>query len=159
MEIEKKYLVLDLPRDLDQYPHEEIEQAYLCTDPTLRIRKKGGHYIFTYKSRKKGLSDQLCVAEEVESELDFDTYAHLFEKADGEPIRKTRYRIPYENYTIELDVFHGSRMGLYLAEVEFPDIEAGESFVPPVWFGEDVSDDVRYTNAYMAMHTPDNNNG
>ncbi|MBR6229929.1 MAG: CYTH domain-containing protein [Eubacterium sp.] len=153
MEIEKKYLILDLPRDLDQYPHEEIEQAYLCTNPTLRIRKKGGRYIFTFKNRSGHTSDQLCVAEEIETELDFDTYVHLFEKADGEPIRKTRYRIPYDNYTIELDVFHGKRKGLYLAEVEFPSIEEGEAFSPPAWFGEDVSGDVRYTNAYMATHS------
>lgn len=152
MEIEKKYLVRDIPMDIDDYPHESIEQAYLCTDPTLRIRKKGRKFYFTYKARVKNASDQLNVADEIETEISFDAYEHLFKKADGVPVRKTRYRIPYEGYTIELDVFHGEREGFYLAEVEFPSVEEGERFVPPVWFGDDVSADIRYTNSYMALH-------
>ena len=51
MEIERKYLVLTLPSDLDQYEHFEIEQAYLCTSPTVRIRRMGDTYILTVKER------------------------------------------------------------------------------------------------------------
>ena len=152
MEIEKKYLVKNVPRELEEYPHDEIEQAYLCTYPTLRIRKKGHKYIFTYKNKVSGAADKLNVADEIEAELDFEAYEHLFNKADGHPVRKTRYRIPYAGKTIELDVFHGDHRGLVLAEVEFDSIEEGESFIPPEWFGEDVSGDIRFTNAYMAMH-------
>ena len=82
MEIEKKYLIKEIPRDIDQYPHEDIEQAYLCTHPTLRVRRKGHKYIFTYKSRVSGQSDKLNVADEIEAELDYDAYEHLFNKAD-----------------------------------------------------------------------------
>lgn len=153
MEIERKYLVKTVPENLDQYEHEEIEQAYLCQDPTLRIRKKGNRYIFTFKSRPKDVTESnVCMAEEIESELSFEAYMHLFEKADGVPIRKTRYRIPFGNYVIELDVFHGSREGLILAEVEFPSVEHSERFDPPEWFGKNVSGDIRYTNSYMATH-------
>ena len=41
MEIERKYLVAKLPDNLEQFSHIEIEQAYLCTSPTLRIRRMG----------------------------------------------------------------------------------------------------------------------
>lgn len=153
MEIEKKYLIRDLPRDLDNYPHETIEQAYISTNPTLRIRRKGSKYIFTFKNRIKG-DAKLNVSDEIESEIDYEAYEHLFSKADGIPIRKTRYRIPYEEYTIELDVFHGEYEGFCMAEVEFNSVEEGESFNPPAWFGEDVSNDARYTNSYMSMHNP-----
>ena len=152
MEIEKKYLIKDVPCDVDQYPHEEIEQAYLCTHPTLRVRRKGHKYIFTYKNRVSGQSDKLNVSDEIEAELDYNAYEHLFNKADGNPVRKTRYRIPYAGRTIELDIFHGKHKGLVLAEVEFDSVEEGESFIPPNWFGEDVSGDIRYTNSYLAMH-------
>ena len=151
MEIEKKYLVRDLPRDLEDYPHETIEQAYICTDPTLRIRRKGRKYIFTFKNRVAG-DARLNVSDEIESEISYDAYEHLYSKADGIPIKKTRYYLPYEGHTIELDVFHGEYDGFCLAEVEFESVEAGERFVPPIWFGEDVSGDVRYTNSYMALH-------
>ena len=152
MEIEKKYLVKNLPEDINKYESVEIEQAYICSDPTLRIRKKGPKYIFTYKNRVKGSDEKLCIADEIESEISFDAYMHLFKKADGWPIHKTRYMIPYDGYTIELDVFHDNREGLYLAEVEFMSVEDSRDFVPPDWFGEDVSGDIRYTNSYMSSH-------
>ena len=38
MEIERKYLIKKLPEDLAQYPHMEMEQAYLCTEPVVRVR-------------------------------------------------------------------------------------------------------------------------
>ena len=152
MEIEKKYLIKDVPRDINSYPHVSIEQAYLCTDPTLRVRRYGNRYILTYKKRINDPS-KLNVSEEIESELSYEAYEHLFSKADVTPIRKTRYKIPYGENVIELDIFHGAYEGLYLAEVEFESVSDGESFGPPAWVGDDVSDDVRYTNAYLTMHS------
>ncbi len=39
MEIERKYLVQRLPENYKTYPHSELEQGYLCTNPVVRIRK------------------------------------------------------------------------------------------------------------------------
>ena len=39
MEIERKYLIDTLPEDYQDYPCRHIEQAYLNTDPVIRIRK------------------------------------------------------------------------------------------------------------------------
>ena len=65
-------------------------------------------------------------------------------------VMKTRCRIPLGNYTAELDIFHGAHEGLLLVEVEFPSVEAANAFVPPAWFGDDVSGDPRYRNSYLA---------
>ncbi len=81
-----------------------------------------------------------------------EAYEHLKEKADGICIKKTRYRIPYKKYMIELDFFHDSYDGFCLAEVEFDSVEEGRSFQPPEWFGRDVSGDCRFSNSYMALH-------
>ena len=51
MEIERKYLIHKLPEDYDAYPHHEIEQGYLCTNPVVRIRKSDESYTLTYKGR------------------------------------------------------------------------------------------------------------
>ena len=40
MEIERKYLIHKLPEDLETYPRKKIQQAYLCTDPVVRIRRQ-----------------------------------------------------------------------------------------------------------------------
>ena len=44
MEIERKYLITNLPEDLDAYPFHVIEQAYICTDPVIRIRRQDGEF-------------------------------------------------------------------------------------------------------------------
>ena len=49
MEIEKKFIPTDLPKDLDSYEHHVIEQAYLNTAPVVRIRKQDDDYVLTYK--------------------------------------------------------------------------------------------------------------
>ena len=40
MEIERKYLVNQLPQNLSSYPCLHLEQAYLCTEPVIRIRRE-----------------------------------------------------------------------------------------------------------------------
>ena len=91
MEIERKFLTKELPADLDAYPCLVIEQAYLNTNPTIRIRKQDDTYYLTYKG--KGL----MAREEYNLPLNKEAYHHLLQKADGNIITKKRYLIPVEN--------------------------------------------------------------
>ena len=77
MEIERKFLVTTPPENYGSFPHHEIEQAYLCTEPVVRIRKEDDNYYLTYKS--KGL----LAREEYNLPLTKEAYAHLLTKADG----------------------------------------------------------------------------
>ena len=145
MEIERKYLLDQLPENLTSYPCKKIEQGYLSTEPVVRIRRSDDEYILTYKS------GGLMAREEYNLPLGAEGYAHLKEKIDGKLISKRRYLIPMENgLTIELDVFYEPCKGLLLAEVEFPDEASANSFCPPAWFGEDVTFDGRYHNSYLS---------
>lgn len=153
MEIEKKFLVRELPENLDSYSHSEIEQGYLNREPVIRIRKMDGDYILTYKSRvEPGRECSVCVNQEIELPLTEKAYEHLKEKADGCLIQKTRYRIRYGAFTVELDLFHGRYEGMALAEVEFPTEEAAAAFTPPSWLGENVSGDYHYSNAFLSQN-------
>lgn len=145
MEIEKKFLLREMPEDLSSYRHSEIEQAYLNAEPVIRIRRKDDKYILTYKS--KGM----MVRMEEEFPLNEQAYLHLRDKADGRIITKTRYFIPYNKYTIELDVFHGDMEPLVMAEVEFDTEEEATTFAAPEWFGEEVTFDRKYHNVNMAL--------
>lgn len=153
MEIERKFSIKKLPENLEQYQKKEIEQAYICSKPTIRVRKSNDDYILTYKSRRgvKQPDDATARAcEEVELPLTKSAYEHLREKADGHVIVKTRYLIPIEhNRKIELDVFHGCLEGLMFAEVEFGSEEEAASYVMPDWFLEDVTFDKRYRNSFL----------
>lgn len=157
MEIERKFTLKKLPENLEQYEKKEIEQAYLCTGPVVRIRKSNEDYILTYKSKKGIVLSEHATArscEEIELPLTREAYEHLRQKADGQIIAKTRYLIPIENgKKIELDVFHGYLEGLMFAEVEFESEEEASSYQLPDWFSVDVTFDRRYSNAVMTRYT------
>lgn len=150
MEIERKFLIKQIPVNLNEYPYEKIEQGYLNTTPVLRIRHKNDSYIFTYKSA--GLMSR----EEIELPLSKEAYEHLIPKCDGNLITKTRYRIPEEHgYTIELDIFHGCLEGLIMAEVEFPSEEAALAFPVPDWFTCEVTYESTFHNSQMITVNPE----
>ncbi len=161
MEIERKFTLKSLPANLESYPSLHIEQAYLSTNPVVRVRKENDEYYMTYKG------SGMMAREEHNLWLSKEAYYHLRAKADGRILSKTRYLIPLDNprfrpgfptppkdysLTIELDVFEGELAPLVLAEVEFGSTEAAEAFLPPDWFDEDVTYCKEYHNSYMALH-------
>ena len=145
MEIEKKYLLKELP-DLSSCEHHKIEQAYLCTGPVVRVRREDEKYYMTYKG--SGLMSR----EEYNLPLTAESYEHLKKKADGNIISKTRYLIPLkkDNLVAEVDVFEKLFAPLIMAEVEFESEAQAAAFVPPAWFGQEVTQDGRYHNSYMS---------
>ena len=145
MEIERKFLIKELPADLESYPCRHIEQGYLSTNPVVRIRKDNQKYELTYKG--KGA----MVREEYNLPLTQESYEHLKEKIDGRLIVKKRYMIPLEPYTIELDIFENDLAPLILCEVEFESKEDADSFTPPDWFAEDVTFSKLYHNSFLSQ--------
>lgn len=159
MEIERKFLLKYIPENLESYSYHLIEQAYLCTDPVVRIRREDEKYYMTYKG--SGLMSR----EEYNLPLNRDAYEHLLPKADGNVISKKRYLIPLSDekinpeclsllngasLTVELDEFAPPFAPLLLAEVEFPSEAAANAFQMPDWFAEDVTKDIRYHNSNMS---------
>ena len=145
MEIERKYLIDKIPFSLEGFCCRRIEQGYLCTEPVVRIRRDDDTYYLTYKS--KGL----MVREEYNLPLTREAYEHLKTKADGRIISKLRYMIPMAgSLTAELDLFQDDLAPLMLAEVEFDTVEEAEHFLPPEWFGEDVTSSSKYHNSTLS---------
>lgn len=145
MEIERKYLIKQLPDSLSSYPCRSIEQGYLCTGPVVRIRKDNQKYELTYKS------GGMMARQEYNLPLSESAYYHLREKVDGRIIQKKRYMIPLTDIlTIELDIFEGDLAPLIIAEVEFPTLEMAEQFTPPDWFEEDVTFSPLYHNSTLS---------
>lgn len=144
-EIERKFLIKELPQNLEKYRCRKIEQAYLCPNPVVRIRRQDDDYYLTYKGQG------LMVREEYNLPLTQEAYEHLKEKADGIILSKTRFLIPLSDHlTVELDLFDKPFESLILAEVEFPSEEAANSFEMPHWFDKDVTSDLRYHNSNMS---------
>lgn len=146
MEIERKYLIRCLPENLSQYQCKKIAQGYICTNPVVRIRKSDDEYYLTYKG--KGL----MAREEYNLPLTQEGYEHMLPKIDGRLIEKSRYLIPLDGkLTAELDIFEGDLAPLIIVEVEFDSLDAANSFIPPEWFGEDVTESRKYHNSNLAL--------
>ena len=147
MEIERKFLVKKIPDNLDTYERIDMIQGYLNTAPVVRVRKENDDYVLTYKG------SGLLSHSEYNLPLNKESFEHLLKKCDGIIISKSRYKIPIENGLIaELDIFKGDLDSLKLVEVEFGSVEEANNFIPPEWFGEDVTTDGRYHNSYISKY-------
>lgn len=145
MEIERKFLVKELPEPLDRYQVLQIEQAYLCTNPVVRVRRQDDQFILTWKG------NGLMAREEYNLPLTETGYFHLLEKADGNVLTKKRYVIPLSGgLKAELDLFEGKFAGLRIVEVEFPDEGTAGRFQAPGWFGEEVTWSHAYHNSTLS---------
>ncbi len=155
MEIERKFLLSSLP-ELTQARCYRIEQAYVETDPVIRVRLRADisadgvfgkeRYILTVKT------GGLMAHEEFETDISKEAYERLCAKACGNVITKDRYVLPLEDdLKLELDIFHGAFEGLILGEVEFPSEEKARAYDPPSYIKEDVTMDGRFHNNRMSM--------
>lgn len=145
MEIERTYLLGELPADLP--PGDQIEQGYLAIDGDVevRVRSRGEACTLTVK----GGHGQ--VRSERELPLDDDAFAALWPLTAGRRLVKHRHVVPLDGGLLaEIDVYHGALAGLRVVEVEFPSEDASGAFTAPAWFGDEVTDDPRYANQRLA---------
>lgn len=149
IEIEKTFLVKKIPANLPSYKSYQIKQGYISSPPSpLRIRQKGDKFELTKKIPiKKG---DYSSAQEINillTEYEFKKLWPLVEKY----LEKTRYNIPLSNNLIaELDIYKGDLEGLSVVEVEFISQEQMDSFIPPEWFGKDVTQEEFSANSFLA---------
>jgi CYTH domain-containing protein len=110
------------------------------------VRRRDDDFTLTVKSGS-GLSRA-----EHEIEISRKQFESLWPATEGSRIRKRRHRLPAGgDLQIELDVYGGSLEGLIVAEVEFDDPWAAESFEAPHWFGREVTDNSAYKNQRLAL--------
>lgn len=131
-EIERKFLVNQLPFDSATHPCVPIEQGYLALEPgghEVRLRRKGNLYFLTIKSQG-GL-----VREEYEVEMTRIQFETLWPGTKGRRLQKDRYL--FEGF--ELDLYKGNLKGLLVAEIEFEEEEKAQSFLLPEWLGAEIT--------------------
>ena len=146
-EIERKFLVTSEAFKTEAVRSYEIVQGYLCKEPgkTIRVRIRDAQAFLTIKSGKlrPGIGKF-----EWEREIDLDDAKELMQLCLPNPIIKTRYIIPISaDRKWEVDVFHGHKEGLILAELELESED--EPYSRPTWLGEEVTGQPQYYNANM----------
>ncbi|RFB80896.1 CYTH domain-containing protein [Methylovirgula sp. 4M-Z18] len=145
LEIERKFLVV--AEGWRGYRGVDFRQNYLSTDPwrTVRVRIAGPKAFLTVKGKTEGLTKL-----EFEYEIPVDDAEQLMLLCQPAPIEKIRYRVPYEGFIWEVDVFHGINKGLIIAEIEL-DYET-QPFAKPDWIGKEVTFDRRYSNSNLILN-------
>ncbi len=148
VEIERKFLVDDLPFDLADCRRMELRQGYLAIDDgrklSVRIRQEDEVYRLTIKA---GIG---MARTEVELPLDKSQFDSLWPEARPASLEKVRYLKQIDDVLYEIDIYDGSLAPLIIAEVEFGSVEDAEAFQPPPWLSRDVTDDARYLNQNLA---------
>jgi adenylate cyclase len=147
-EIERKFLVRkDLWYAVRKPEGTDIVQGYLRTgqDLTLRVRITENQAWLTIK-----IPHSRITRREYEYPIPLTDAKEILENLAGHMLEKTRYRIDYKGKIWEVDEFFGENEGLILAEIELTD--ENESFEHPSWLGEEVSQDHRYANSWLAEH-------
>jgi CYTH domain-containing protein len=148
-EIERKFLVDDIPPGLDDHRSRCISQGYLAIDESVevRLRRVGDERLLT---AKKGSGE---TREEVEVPLDANVFDELWKLTESRRVAKRRFLLPLqEGHRAEVDFYGGVLEGLVVAEVEFSSEEESHRFRPPAWLGRELTGDHRYSNQELAQH-------
>ena len=141
IEIERKFLVKNIPKDEIQYSH-KIRQGYIVQNKykVIRVRQKENDYFITIKGNKVGISRF-----EFEYLIPKDDAEILFENfCQNKLIEKTRHYVENKGHIWELDVFHGNNEGLIIAEIELGSED--QVFHTPSWIDYEVTDQEKYYN-------------
>lgn len=160
IELEKAWIVNELPKDLGKHKRVNITQAYITdyTDDSglkvnnARIRKMDDKYTFTVKYFAGSESETGQQIEKTE-EISKDRYVELIKTASCKVV-KQRYYIALEGgLTAEVDVYQNNLAGLNIVEVEFPSLSKEKNFKKPEWFGKEVTDSLVCYPPYIADKT------
>lgn len=152
MEIERKYLLQIEPRNLIEdgtitpQSEQRIEQTYYAmdVDQELRVRRlqdvTTGEYSYTH-TFKNGIG---LAREEVEYSITQVIYDQIMDACGYVPLTKNRITALWNDITVEIDIY--DQVDFVVVEVEFESMEAADQFVPPAWFGEEISFNKKYSN-------------
>jgi len=147
-EVERKFLVPEVPDGLPGPSGVSIEQGYLAIDDDseVRLRRAGDALTLTVKS---GHGES---REETEVEVDQATFDDLWPESEGRRVEKLRRRIDLDQGLVaELDIYSGDLDGTSVVEVEFASEAAARDFQPPAWFGRELTGDREWANQSLAV--------
>ena len=146
-EIERKFLV-NGSFEKEAFKAVHIVQGYLSRVPErivrIRIKDEKGFITIKGKSNASG-----ATRFEWEKEIPVEEARHLLELCEPGIVEKTRYLINNTDgrHVWEVDVFHGNKEGLVVAEIELSD--ENEPFDKPSWLGEEVTGKQRFYNSNL----------
>jgi adenylate cyclase len=150
-EIERKFIPSKVPNLQEFGIATALQQGYLAEDGPVevRLRRTANAETLTVKTGS-GLARS-----EVELPLTPEQANALWPYTAERRIEKTRYRAELRDsarHIVEIDVYGAALTGLCVIEVEFETSAEAAEFVPPEWFGREVTGEQGWSNASLAQH-------
>ncbi|HEV7804826.1 MAG TPA: CYTH domain-containing protein [Solirubrobacteraceae bacterium] len=146
-EIERKFLLDELPAALAFARRTAILQGYLALDgdTEVRVRRTPAGATLTIKH---GGGEVRVVEELALGERQADA---LWQLTEDRRLQKTRRIMHVDGLEVSVDEYFGELDGLIVAEVEFDDEDAARAFMPPAWFGREVTGEAAYANRTLSV--------
>ena len=138
LELERTFLVKDLPKEIEGADYVEIVDTYIPDGPEhshLRLRKKGNKYSIT---KKDLVDDDASEMMEYTIELTAEEYEALCSCSKKRVVKK-RYFAKIDGHDAEVDVFGEDLAGLVLVDFEFASVDEKNAFVMPEGMLADVT--------------------
>lgn len=147
VEIERKFLVAGDAWRASVTRTELFRQGYLATTRScsVRVRVGGERAWLGLKGRVIGMSRP-----EYEYPIPIAEAQEILDTlCDEGRVEKYRHWVAHDGHVWELDEFLGANAGLVVAELEI--VREDADFPLPPWLGPEVTHDVRYYNASLAL--------
>lgn len=144
-EIERKFLVADGAWRAQATGSRPLRDGLIGQFEAgkVRVRLDGGRAWLTVKGARTGLS---------RTEFEYEVprahgEAMLAEVCVGRILEKTRWCVPHDGLSWEVDVYGGTLAGLVLAEIELE--REDQPFARPGWLGQEVTGDPRFRQSAL----------
>jgi len=151
IETERKFILPGVPSHEQLGTGVHLRQGYLAHEGAVEVRLRITPDAATLTVKAgTGLSRT-----EVEIAITAEQAATLWPHTAGRRIDKVRYRVPIDarlGHVAEVDVYAGSLAGLCVTEVEFGSEAEAAAFIPPDWFGRELTGEHGWSNAELARH-------
>lgn len=155
-ELERRYLLADLPEGLSRADHHlQITDNYI-TGTRLRIRKVRDPRTnkWVVKFTQKFAPDPADLSRTTITNVYLNPHeADTLAVFEANEIRKNRYRFDFAGQTFSVDMFIGDLFGLVLAEVSFASDEALTEFPQPSFALAEVTNNEIFSGGRLAYLT------
>jgi adenylate cyclase len=158
LEIERKFLVLYVPSDLNIVKEFEIYQNYMATGKE-EVRTQAKYAVDSKDYSLTVRSGTGMVQDEVTTSITGDTYREIAKSLNKTPIAMNCKIVKLGGYTLELDTYINKGLDdLMVVGAEFDSLEDSYEFRPPAWFGEEVTATNQLDNQrlWMLLQTDSN---
>ncbi len=146
-EIERKFILRSLPPELEIAKGRLIKKGFLSVEPDREVHLQSiEDRFFLTAMTGHGLSRG-----ELETEITRVQFLSLWPLTSGRRIEKLRFEYTLDKQLFHIDIFQAELDGLRLAETEFANVQNSRQFMASPFFGDEITDDWRFTDKMLAM--------